>query len=494
MTEPPDDLERRFGERFEAYLRDGVRHVDARSVVRRMAETSRQPRMTRPRAAALVAATVIAAAVLTVSAQRLIPASSSATPIPSLTPSPSASANLGAPAIDEAGTFTGGGLWARHSGDLYLSTDGGASWSRGTIDPDPLAMFVLDAQHAWVVSAGPGSTGNTGNPGQDVVHYLLSHTTDGGGSWQVVTLAGNYPETGPALSFVDAEHGYLLIAPERFNNGGATVFATSDGGTSWQQVGSGGPTQLQYARMFSAAPDGTLWAGAEATASGAGNWPLLEVSRDGGASWRSVSLPGRDAMANGDYLLAPPAIVGARVVVATDRNGPVVFYHSADGGQTWQASQPLPFEGQTSGVPSVLNATHWLMPAQTGLTIWVTGDAGASWQQHATSGLPGGGPVLSVAFGDAQHGTALVSLGNTPAPNGLFVTDDGGRSWRPASLPSSAPAPSPSPTSAARSFDVGALAFWQGGQTGLAGGRTGATGPRRSNRRRREHVDHRLAP
>jgi photosystem II stability/assembly factor-like uncharacterized protein len=300
---------------------------------------------------------------------------------------------------------------------------------------------VLDDQHAWTASASQGSIGSTGNSGQNVLHYVVSRTADGGVSWQSIDLSGNYPETRPALSFVDSRHGYLLIAPERFSTASVNVFTTSDGGASWQDVGTSAHTQLQYGRMFSATPDGTLWAGAEATATGAGNWPLLEMSRDGGASWRSVSLPGRDVLANGDFLLAPPRVVGKSVIVATDQNGPLIFYRSADGGQTWQVSRPIRFDGQAYGVPAIIDATHWLVPAQTGLTIWATDNAGASWRELTTRGLPGIGPIRWLGFADQRHGAALTSLGNTPAPDGLLVTKDGGRTWQPAALPSSVASP-----------------------------------------------------
>jgi photosystem II stability/assembly factor-like uncharacterized protein len=464
-----DDFERRLAERLRAHADRAVDRVDASALARHLAEASNQPPLARRWTAGVVALTVVLASLLTVSALQLLPGSSPK-PVPTGTPGPSASGSLAAPAIDETGTFGGGGLWARHGGDLYLSTDGGASWSRGTIGPNPIAVFVLDGQHAWTVSVGPGSTGNTGDPSHDVLHYVIGRTTDGGGSWQPVDLPGNFPETGPALSFVDPQHGYLLIAPERFSNGTAVVFATSDGGTSWRQVGTAQSPLLQYGRMFTASGDGTLWAGAEATAAGAGNWQLLQMSRDGGASWQPVSLPGRDVLSSGDYLLAAPTFLGSTVVVGVASVDKVVFYASTDSGQSWQASVPVASD-LGYAVPAIVDATHWLVPSA--LTIWVTDDAGASWHEQATAGLPGLGPIASLSFADAEHGVARVSLGNSPAPDGLFVTDDGGRSWRPAALTEATSTPSPAATG---SLDASALAVWSGGQDGLVGGTDGAGG------------------
>ena len=442
MADPRgDDFERRLADRLRAHADRVVDKVDAAGLARHLAEGSNQPRVARRWTAGVVALTVGLASLVTVSALQLLPGSSPK-PVPRGTPGPSASERLAAPPIDETGTFAGGGLWARRGGDLYLSTDGGASWSRGSIGPKPIAVFVLDAQHAWAVGVGTGSTGNTGDPAHDVLHYVVGRTTDGGGGWRPVDLPGNFPETAPALSFVDAQHGYLLIAPERFANGDATVFATSDGGASWQPVGTAQATALQYARMFTAAANGTLWAGAEATASGAGEWQLLQVSRDGATSWQPVGLPGRDVLSNGDYLLAPPTVLGSTVIVGVAGADKLVFYHSTDSGQPWRASAPLAF-ALTYGIPAILDASRWRVPAPTGLTIWVTDDAGATWREQAAAGLPGLGPIAALSFADAEHGVARVSLGDTPAPDGLFVTQDGGRTWRPASLTEATSTPSP---------------------------------------------------
>jgi photosystem II stability/assembly factor-like uncharacterized protein len=472
---PTDDFDRRFADRLRAHADRAVDKVDASALARHLAEPSNQPRVARRWTAGVVVFTAVFASLVTASALQLLPGSRSPKPVPTGSPGPSASGSLAGPAIDETGTFAGGGLWARHGGNLYLSPDGGASWSRGTIGPNPIAVVVFDAQHAWAVSAGSGSTGNTGDPSQDVLHYVVSRTTDGGGSWQPVDLPGNFPETAPAFSFVDAQHGYLLIAPERFSNGDAVEFATSDGGASWQQVGTAQSTALQYARMFAATANGTLWAGAEATATGAGNGDLLQVSRDGGASWQPVRLLGQDVLSNGDYLLAPPTVLGSTVIVSVASADKLVFYRSTDDGQSWHASVPLAFDF-AYGTPAILDATHWLVPAPTGLTIWVTDDAGATWREQPAAGLPRLGPIAALTFADAEHGIAVVSLGNTPAPDGLFITQDAGRTWRPAvlpSLPDTTPSPSPAATG---SLDPSALAVWSGGETGLVGGTEGSAG------------------
>ncbi len=160
--------------------------------------------------------------------------------------------------------------------------------------------------------------------------------------------------------------------------------------------------------------------------------------------------------------------------MAVDDYGPLTFYRSTDAGRTWQPSQPLRFDGPAYGTPHVLDAKHWVVPAPTGLSFWITDDAGATWYEQTTQGLPGLGPIFSLDFAqDGEHGIALVSLGNTPAPNGLFVTRDGGQSWRPADLSPAAPSHTPQ---AAGSWSPAVVAVWGDEQTGLGGGAEGNAG------------------
>ena len=89
---------------------------------------------------------------------------------------------------------------------------------------------ALDADHGWLVSYGPGFTGFSGSS-DDVFHYLVSRTSDGGATWQTAKVPGNYPGTVPAISFADSNHGYMLAAATRLSFGTSTVLRTSDGGS-----------------------------------------------------------------------------------------------------------------------------------------------------------------------------------------------------------------------------------------------------------------------
>src|ERR1035437_2545966 len=53
------------------------------------------------------------------------------------------------------------GLWALHRGEILTSLDHGLHWHE--VGPWGLSSEVLDADHIWTLTAGPGSTGQNGS-------------------------------------------------------------------------------------------------------------------------------------------------------------------------------------------------------------------------------------------------------------------------------------------------------------------------------------------
>ena len=186
----------------------------------------------------------------------------------------------------------------RFGGELYLSSDFGATWVQRTLERgvaldatsgDVLSsVFVLDTSHIWTASPGPGSTVPYGGQGPeyDHLHVVISRTDDGGASWQSVTIPGDWGGTQPVLAFADPRHGFLLLSGLR-GGPGSVVFATADGAATWRRVG--GAEGL--GSIFSASDTTTLWAGNEGDAGPVGR-PILDVSRDGGRTWADARLPG----------------------------------------------------------------------------------------------------------------------------------------------------------------------------------------------------------
>lgn len=203
---------------------------------------------------------------------------------------------------------------------IYGTTNGGLDWVR---EPLPAgapqiitALQFLDTNNGWAV--GFNYDGNRGS---------LLHTTDGGTSWSHIS---GLDAALNAVHFTDAQHGWVA---------GNGVYATSDGGASWQRVADGdGLSAL-------AASDAThLWALGSglllSTIDVSGDTAPPSTFDDSYAFWHR-SAATIDFTAND---------VGGSGVAKTE--------YSTDGGTSWQTGTqvtiPAPAGQANDGVHSLL--------------------------------------------------------------------------------------------------------------------------------------------
>ena len=445
-------------ERLERELRDWMISAAPTKVPSALAERARRipnaapglqrgwlkPRLLAPLAAVAAAVAVVVFAVLTTSAVqdlvRVLRPSPTAPVVATGSPVVSSQTPVSAPLVDDAGAFPGG-LWARRGTAFYRSTDGGASWLASSIQANPLSVFVLDATHAWTLTIGPGSSSPGCGQGCDIetLHVVVNRTADGGLTWQSTPLSGDYGNTYPVTTFADANVGYVVMAQQRFGPP-STVLRSDDGGATWRTMSTG----ASLGSLVTVAPGGTLWSGAGGWAGGSGP-QLLQRSTDAGATWRVVTLPGLvGAQTPGDNLLVQPRFFDALdgVVAVQIESQTVLCFRTADGGRSWQATAPL---SNGAVAAAIITLDHWLAASNPAGKLAETTDGGATWNERDVTALPDS--VGSLAFADDLHGVALVNVAPEIPPAALYVTSDGGQSWRPAALaPSSARSTSAIPT------------------------------------------------
>lgn len=278
-----------------------------------------------------------------------------------------------------------GSVWVTGTGGtLGRSSDGGHRWqwsvAPGLAARDLRDVEAFDHQRALLLAVGA--------PG------LLLATADGGATVGEVLRDDHPAAFFDAMAFVGA-HGLLFGDPRPSANPADStlrfpLWATADGGTSWQPLaGPGTPTAVDGEAAFAAS--GTALA----------------------------LLPGGDAT--------------PRVLLATGGTRTRIW-RSADGGQSFSETQPPLASGAPSrGVFSLaadgtrvvaVGGDFQAETVRAGTAAW-SDDDGRSW--HTPSELPGGYRSVVVALGGGRF---LAS-----GPTGTDLSLDGGDTWALVSAP-----------------------------------------------------------
>jgi photosystem II stability/assembly factor-like uncharacterized protein len=263
---------------------------------------------------------------------------------------------------------------------LFRSTDRGDTWRESAPPPIAPAVFsFIDDREGWAMPARAGVPPPLG--GQCGTPVTLSHTTDGGATWQEIVPTG-LPVPGPCrttIRFADAQRGYIAAYDPA---GSPLVYRTADGGRSWTSS--------------SRLPDPAGFTTRATTG------PILSTGRLG--------------------------TFGATVLLTMSPSNPstgtTYVYRSTDGGATWAYASTAP---NTMQDVAFITPTRWLQLSSPGDSKETT-DGGASWHGFTTDYQQAAPVGPTVVFGDAQIGYAT-------ARGAIQRTTDGGAHWGPIRTP-----------------------------------------------------------
>jgi photosystem II stability/assembly factor-like uncharacterized protein len=123
--------------------------------------------------------------------------------------------------LDERVGFIAGGYFAE--GQILHSNNGGRSWDiLARLDSPVKALQMINDRLGWAVGGG-----------------YIWHTQDGGRKWEIQErVSGEHPGLHDVL-FLDERHGWVVGDEGR-------IFATTDGGQSWQRQNSGTQVDLMH--------------------------------------------------------------------------------------------------------------------------------------------------------------------------------------------------------------------------------------------------------
>lgn len=287
-------------------------------------------------------------------------------------------------------TDTQHGLAVTFSSTLLQTEDGGRHW---------LARPGVLSQHSG--NSAHGLQFSTPTTAWVLSDLGLLRSLDAGSGWAPAPLpmALANRQIG-SMGFSGPQDGWLI--PAVYSGGTDALFATRDGGLTWQERPSFQASVVDVLAFANA----NLVLHAPYTGG-------LRRSIDGGLNWTAIR-PTSPAAAGGIALLHFADASHAWALV-----GGAHAYRSSDGGQTWQESDTLSARGRSAVFTDLkfADAMHGWIAGADGLLL-ATVDGGITWNRQAT----GTAQTLSKLFVlDADHAWAGGDRG------GIFVTATGGR-------------------------------------------------------------------
>lgn len=250
---------------------------------------------------------------------------------------------------------------ATHEGLVRIDADG--QWTSVSAEPhDFMGFSAHPAEEGVFYSSGhPAAGSGLANP----IGFMVS--SDGGVTWSPRSLEGaaDFHAMTVAPSDGDVVYGW--------NGGGqAGLYASTDGGSSWDTISEGMLSEVGGALSLAVNPDDPeeVWAATQAG---------LLASRDAGQTWQPVLSAAVTAVT------FDPAD-SERVLAYAPANGGLV--ESADGGQTW-TELGLILDGDAAGHIAIHPDDPDTMYVGTyGPNLLETTDGGDSWDTLAESGVP----------------------------------------------------------------------------------------------------------
>ena len=248
---------------------------------------------------------------------------------------------------------------AAATGGIWKSTDRGAIFTSIWPAANPQSMGALVITSTGILFAGTGEA----NPGGGSITYGgagVYRSTDGGTTWQQVGLTNSHAIGRLAIDPTDPQHIFAAAAGDLYNPGGDRgVYESTDGGSTWTQVLAGdndttGAVDLAIDptnpnRVFAAMWD-HLREPDLRTYGGLGSGVYRSI--DGGTTWQRLTngLPASSTTIGRIGVALAASNPQRLYAIVNQTNGLFQgFYKSDNGGDSWTK---LPTSSTLSGAQS----------------------------------------------------------------------------------------------------------------------------------------------
>ena len=281
------------------------------------------------------------------------------------------------------------------AGNLYLSTDKGASWSRFA-RPGNSAEMVLD--HIVIDPADPRNifvaAWNAQLPSSDGELY---RSKDGGKSWEIVPdLHGKSLR---ALSIAASDPKILVV--------GALdgIYRSRNGGHDWERISPENHAEIKNVESVAIDP-------VNPDVIYAGTWHLPWKTEDGGKTWHSIKKGVIDDSDVFSIVIDPSQPANLFISACSG------IYRSESAGEMFRKMQGIPYSARRTRMLQMDPTDHNVVYAGTTEGLWKTTDAGATWKRMTGSNI-----VINDVLIDPRH-PARVLLATDRS--GVLASDDGG--------------------------------------------------------------------
>lgn len=271
---------------------------------------------------------------------------------------------------------------------IYKSIDSGQTWKH---------LGLRDGQQISMMAVDPGNPDRlfvavVGHPYGPNAERGIYRSVDGGSSFQKVlgsdpNIGGNDVEIDPAnpqivyAALWEAREGPWENAAWNGTRGG--IYKSTDGGTTWKQLGGGLPAGIIQAYVAIASSDTNKLFASVATK----GIVHLYRSEDGGASWTIATTDPRPALRIGGGDVPVPKFdpKNPDVIYSTS----IVTWKSTDGGKTWAGLRGAPGGDDYQNIwinpdnPKIIA----LVSDQGGIVSVNGGDTWSSWYNQPTAQL-----------------------------------------------------------------------------------------------------------
>jgi hypothetical protein len=310
-------------------------------------------------------------------------------------------------------TVISGGISGTAASGIWLSTDGGSTWSAVPVPADHGAgtsISGLGFDGSGLITVRPGQTGSGGADG-------VAYFSPNGQAWQ---YAGTIDAAGGWSPGVvkGSTNGFVVTGTTA---AGQIVAYTSTGtGGTWQPTGSLGSAAAENVESATVGAGGAVIAVGHASPNKISQQPVfLEASKTGAV--RPVSLTAISGGIVPELTVNGLATANGEEIAVGSADGYPAVWREALGGGSWNLPSSLPVVSPYPGLSALTSVTHgpdgWLAVGEPGPVVLTSAD-GTAWQRAGgsiTHDLAGASAVTAAA-NPAGYVIAANPSGPTSAP------------------------------------------------------------------------------